>query len=228
MKSRSKNLLIGLALILAFWGGFALEPKKHADDYAPKFNLETAIPKHFEGWEVDETIVPLQVDPVRLALINKIYNQTLSRTYINHQGERVMLSIAYGGDMSESMKVHRPEVCYTAQGFQIQDMEIANINIGYGVITGKRLLAKMDTRVEPITYWIVVGNTASLNALKWKLEQLKYALTGEVADGLLFRVSSLGEKDSAYQLQQEFVKNLLKSISSESRKHLIGSSTLKK
>ena len=136
-----------------------------------------------------------------------------------------MLSIASGGNMSESMKVHRPEVCYAAQGFQVQDIEIVKINTGYGLITGRRLLAKMYARFEPITYWIVVGNTASLNSLMWKLEQIKYALTGVVADGLLFRVSSLGEKDNAFALQQEFVKVLLKSISSESRKRLIGSTT---
>lgn len=227
MKTHSKNLLIGLTLVFAFWGSFIFKPTKHTDELGSKFNLETAIPKHFEDWKVDETIVPLQVDPARLALINKTYNQTLSRTYVNKNGERVMLSIAFGGDMSESMKVHRPEVCYAAQGFQVQDMEIVNINTGYGVITGKRLLAKMYARFEPITYWIVVGNTASLNSLMWKLEQIKYALTGVVADGLLFRVSSLGEKDNAFALQQEFIKILLKSISSESRKRLIGSTTNK-
>ena len=32
------------------------------------------------------------------ALISKIYNQTLTRTYVNLRNERIMLSIAYGGD----------------------------------------------------------------------------------------------------------------------------------
>ena len=222
----SKNLVIGLALIAGFWGSFALKPTKHVTAQGPKVNLESMIPKEFADWKIDESIIPLQVDPERLALLSKIYNQTLSRTYVNNNGERVMLSIAYGGDMSESMQVHRPEVCYTAQGFRIQDTETVSIDTGFGFISGKRIIAKMGNRSEPITYWITVGNTVSLSSLKWKLEKLKFALTGKIADGLLFRVSSLGEKDSAYLLQQEFVKILLKSISAEERKRLIGSTTL--
>lgn len=222
----SKNLLIGLALIIAFWGGFALKPTKHTTDQGPKINLENIIPKQFADWQVDETIVPLQADPERLALLNKIYNQTLSRTYINHKGERIMLSIAYGGDQSDSMQVHRPEVCYTGNGFRMTDVEIVSLDTGYGVIPVKRIFALMGDRHEPITYWITIGDTVAVNTFKWKLQQLKYGLTGRVPDGMLFRVSSLGEKASAYPLQKDFIKVLLQSVSAESRKRLIGSTTL--
>jgi EpsI family protein len=184
------------------------------------------IPVQFAGWKVDETVIPVQPDPERLALINKIYNQTLSRTYINNNGDRVMLSIAYGGDQSDSMQVHRPEVCYTGNGFQMKDIEIVDLDTGYGIIPVKRIFALMGERREPITYWITIGDTVEVNTLKWKLQQLKYGLTGRVPDGMLFRVSSFGEKVTAYPLQKEFIKDLLKSISSESRQRLIGSTTL--
>jgi EpsI family protein len=222
----NKNLLIGLALVLAFWGGFALRPTNKVIDQRPKMNLESMIPREFSGWNIDETVIPLQPDPKQVALLNKIYNQTLSRTYVNHNGNRVMLSIAYGGDQSDSMQVHRPEVCYTGQGFQMMDMEIVNLDTGFGVIPVKRLFAQMGERREPITYWITIGNTVAVNTFKWKLQQLKYGLTGRVPDGMLFRVSSYGEKASAYPLQKDFIKDLLKSVSSDSRKRLIGTTTL--
>ncbi|MDP3818988.1 MAG: exosortase-associated EpsI family protein, partial [Methylotenera sp.] len=85
-----RSLLIGLALIVAFWGGFALKPTKHIADTGPKVNLESMIPQEFADWKVDDQVVPVQVDPQRLAVLNRIYNQTLSRTYINAHGERVM------------------------------------------------------------------------------------------------------------------------------------------
>lgn len=222
----SKNLLIGLALIVAFWGGFALKPTKKIIDQKPKIDLVDMIPKEFEDWKIDETLIPLQPNPEQLALINKIYNQTLSRTYINDKGDRVMLSIAYGGDQSDSMQVHRPEVCYTGNGFQMTDIEIVDLDTGYGIIPIKRIFAIMGERREPITYWITIGDAVAVNTLKWKLQQLKYGLTGRVPDGLLFRVSSFGEKATAYPLQKYFIKGLLKSISYESRQRLIGNTTL--
>ena len=221
-----KNLLIGVLLIMGFWGGFALKPTKHVTAHGPKINLESMIPKDLAGWTVDETVVPLQADPERTALLSKIYNQTLSRTYINNKGDRIMLSIAYGGDQSDSMQVHRPEVCYTGQGFQMTDTEIVNLDTGYGVIPVKRIFALMGERHEPITYWITIGDTVAVNTFKWKLQQLKYGLTGKVPDGMLFRISSLGDKSSAYPLQKEFIRVLMKSIEPEERKRLIGSTTL--
>jgi EpsI family protein len=221
-----KNLLIGLTLIAAAFGGFALKPTKHVADQGPKINLENMIPKQFADWKIDDTIIPLQPDPVTLAVLNKLYNQMLSRTYINHRGERVMLSIAYGGDQSDSMQVHKPEVCYTAQGFQLLELEIGTFDTGYGVIPVKRVLVKKGDRLEPIIYWITIGGKVAVNSLKWKLIQLKYGLTGKVPDGMLFRVSSLGEKASAYPVEEDFIKALMKSTTPENRKHLIGSTTL--
>jgi EpsI family protein len=221
-----KNVLIGVALIIAAWGGFALKPTKHIADTKPKINLDSMIPKQFEDWKIDDQMVPVQVDPQRLAVLNKIYNQTLSRTYINAHGERIMLSIAYGGDQSDSMQVHKPEVCYPAQGFQIQDLIIGTFDTGYGMIPVKKMLARMNSRLEPITYWITIGDTVALGNLRWKLAQLKYGLTGKVPDGLIFRVSSLGEKETAYTLQELFIRNLLKSLSPENRQRLIGNTTL--
>jgi hypothetical protein len=93
-----KNLLIGFAMLLAALGGVMLKPTNLIADQKPTINLETMIPKQFSEWKIDESIIPLQADPERKALLNKLYNQTLSRTYINQRGDRVMLAIAYGGE----------------------------------------------------------------------------------------------------------------------------------
>ena len=226
MSTNGRNMLIGIAMILAFWGTYVFKPIPYAVNPNSKVDLESMIPKEFLGWKVDKTIVPVQVDPQRLELLNEIYNQTLSRTYFNENGDRVMLSIAYGGDMSDSMQVHRPEVCYSAQGFHVDNVEAANINTGFGKISSRKLIAKMGSRNEPIIYWITIGDTASLTRLDWKIQTIKYALTGKVADGILFRISTIGEKDYAYQIEQKFVVDLMKSVSPENRKLLIGNKTI--
>lgn len=221
-----RNLMMGTAMILAALAGIALVPTKHIADSGPKIHLETMIPKRFADWKIDDQVAPVQVDPQRLALLNKIYNQTLSRTYINAQGERMMLSIAYGGDQSDGMQVHKPEVCYPAQGFQMQDLVVGSFDTGYGVIPVKRMLATMGPRVEPMIYWITIGDTVAVNSLKWKIAQLKYGLTGKVPDGMIFRVSSIGDPASARPLQEEFIKVLLINLTPENRKRIIGNTTL--
>lgn len=219
-----KPFVIGLCMLGAAGMALALKPTHKIADTGPKINLETLIPKQFGDWKLDESIVPLIANPEQEALINKIYNQTLSRTYVNSRDERVMLSIAYGGDQSDNMAVHKPEVCYPAQGFQILKNTTDTFSTGAGEIPVKRLIATQGPRIEPITYWTTVGDTVAINGLKWKINQLKYGLTGQIPDGLLFRISSIQADDSAaYRMQDDFSRALLGALTPEGKKRIIGS-----
>ncbi len=222
----SRNYVLLILMLLSAILGFMLKPTDHIAVHGPKIDLEKMIPENFGEWKIDKSVAPIQVDPQRLKLLKTIYSQTLSRTYVNTHGEFVMLSIAYGGDQSDSMQVHKPEICYPAQGFQMLDIQIGSLSTGYGDIPVKRMLARMGNRLEPITYWITIGDTVAVNSLKWKLAQLKYGLTGKVPDGLIFRVSSIGAPSDAYPIQDEFVKTLLKSVNTNQRERLIGKATL--
>lgn len=219
-----KYLIIGLFMFAAAGMALALKPTTRVADTGPRVDLETLIPKTFGDWKTDATITPLIANPEQEALINKIYSQTLTRTYINSGGERIMLSIAYGGDQSDNMAVHKPEVCYPAQGFQIlKSPTISSFSTGEGSIPVKRLVATQGARVEPITYWTTVGDTVAVNGLKWKIQQLKYGLTGKIPDGLLFRISSIQADDAkAYQIQDKFTRDLLKALPPGGRQRIIG------
>src|SRR5690606_39144111 len=152
----------------------------------------------------------LIADPELQAKLDKIYNQTLTRTYVNSRNERIMLSIAYGGDQSDSMAVHKPEVCYPAQGFQILKNKSGIFSTGEGDIPVKRLVATQGPRIEPITYWTTVGDTVAVSGIKWKLQQMKYGLTGSIPDGLLFRISSIqADESAAYRNQDDFTRALI-------------------
>lgn len=219
-----RHLVIGLCMFAAAGMAIALKPTIKVMDSEAKLDLETLIPKQFGEWKIDETIVPLIANPEQQALINKIYNQTLTRTYVNPNGDRIMLSIAYGGDQTDSLALHRPETCYPAQGFQIlKSPTISSFSTGEGSIPVKRLVATQGRRVEPITYWTTVGDTVAVNGLKWKLQQLKYGLTGKIPDGLLFRISSIqGDDAKAYQIQDTFARDLLKALPPSGRQRIIG------
>lgn len=218
-----KHAVIGLCMFAAAGMALALKPTVKIADSEPKIDLEVLIPKAFGDWKVDETIVPLLVDPELQARLNKIYNQTLTRTYVNPHGERIMLSIAYGGDQSDAMSVHKPEICYPAQGFQILKNASDTFATGDGSIPVKRLVATQGQRIEPITYWTTVGDTVAVSGWKWKLNQMKYGLTGKIPDGLLFRISSIqADEAKAYQIQDGFSRDLLKAMSPGGRQRIIG------
>jgi len=218
-----KHLVIALCMFAAAGMALALKPTNKVADAGPKIDLEVLIPEKFGDWTIDATITPLIANPEQEALINKIYNQTLTRTYVNSRNERIMLSIAYGGDQSDSMAVHKPEVCYPGQGFQIIKNATDTFSTEEGSIPVRRLVATQGQRIEPITYWTTVGDTVAVNGMRRKFQQLKYGLTGKIPDGLLFRISSIQADDAkAYQTQDAFARDLLKSMSPSGRERIIG------
>jgi len=134
----------------------------------------------------------------------------LARTYVNARLQRVMLSIAYGNDQSsEATAVHRPEFCYRSQGFAVQDIGQASVPLGTRVLRVQRLLTRLEARIEPISYWVTLDESATLPGLGRKLQQIRYGLGGLIADGMVLRVSSLGQNTTlAFELQDRFVRQL--------------------
>jgi EpsI family protein len=134
-----------------------------------------------------------------------------------------MLAVAYGGDQSKATQVHKPEVCYPMQGFQISNMVTGALDTLEGRIPIMRMVATQGQRVEPITYWIAVGDTVVRGALEQNLARLKYGLTGTVPDGILVRVSTISRNpEASYALQKEFINGLLAAMPPEQAARLIG------
>ena len=143
---------------------------------------------------------------------------------MNAAGERILLSVAYGDDQrGEATQAHRPEICYTAQGFAITSNDVGTLKAAERNIPVRRLVAVSGSRNEPITYWVTVGDRATLPGVGRKLLQLFYGLGGKVPDGLLFRVSSIqADKTAAYALQDQFVNALFTHIGKAPTEKLAG------
>lgn len=219
-----KHIMVGLVMVGAVGLSYALTPKAKIADQRSKLDLETMIPQRFGDWKVDETIVPLQVSPDLQAALNKVYNQTLSRTYVNSKDERIMLSIAYGTDQSDNVQVHLPEGCYRGQGFAISKKTESVMQTLFGNIPVAQLVATREAREEPITYWVLVGGQIARDNWEMKKAKLKFALKGEVPDGILIRVSSItSDPKRGYELQREFSEAMLAALPANYRSRLIGS-----
>jgi len=207
-------------------GAASWRPTTHLADLRPKIDLETLFPKAFGDWVVDVHVPVRLVSPQETTVLNALYNQTLSRTYVNSAGERVMLSVAYGGDQSDATRAHRPEVCYPVQGFEILAASTGSLRIEDRTIRVRRLVARFGGRNEPITYWITVGDRVTVSGTEQKLVQLSYSVRGVIPDGMLVRVSSIDrDADNAYRLHERFLADLGAAIEPAQRALVVGAAT---
>lgn len=225
MNKARRDALIALGLMgAAVAGAEAWKPRSKLADTRPKVDLETLFPRTFGAWIVDDRMPVQLISPDQQAVLDAIYNQVLSRTYFNPQGgERIMLSVAYGGDQSDATRAHRPEVCYPAQGFQVRGGTNAVLDLGTHQMPARRLVAQLGSRIEPITFWITVGERITTTGTQQKLAQLAYSARGIVPDGMLVRVSNISaDLPAAFQLHERFVGEMTEAIHPSLRPQVVG------
>ena len=221
--SWTKSAGLALAMFAAAGLAAALTPTHKLAEESGKINLEQIVPATFGDWKIDPAIIPVAASPDVQVNLNRLYNEILSRTYINTSGERVMLSIAYGGDQRDALQAHKPEVCYPAQGFQLSAVSGGVLGTRFGEIPVFRLETRHASRWEPVTYWITMGDKVVHGFFQRKLVELNYGLQGQIPDGLLFRVSSIDRNSAhAFQSQQKFVDDLLSALDPAQRTRLAG------
>jgi len=217
---------IGAAIVLtcAFVGTAIAAPALRplpADTSA--VDLEAMLPRTFAGWHIDPASVPIAPAPDVKANLDRIYNQVVSRTYVNDAGEIMMLTVAYGGDQSDALKAHRQENCYAAQGFSIERLAHGTMPAAGREIPVTRLLAVRGERSEPVTYWLTMGNRVVVGRLERLRVQLEAGLAGRMPDGMLVRVSSLsGDADAAFAAQRDFMASALASMKPADAARLVG------
>jgi len=216
-------LLLVVLMCSASASAYLLRPNTKAAEHGPQISLEKMIPKHFGEWQVEPQPVAQVVNPQTQELLDKLYSQILSRTYIDANGYRIMLSLAYGSDQRGALQAHKPEVCYPAQGFKLHDLAQSLLRTEYGDIPATRLHASLGRRIEPVTYWFTVGDSAIRSAIEKRIVELRFGLTGQIPDGLLFRISSIdADRENAYRIQDRFVNDLLQTLPPAERLRISG------
>ncbi len=221
-----KSVLVFSVMVGSTAAASYMKPDKLISELRPHPALEVLIPQSFKGWKIDPNTAPLVVDASLEKTLNEIYSQTLSRTYVNARGERVMLSIAYGANQSRDLQLHRPEVCYSAQGFQVKNIAQESFRISNaGTIPSKNMVAQLGSRTEPITYWMRVGDKVVTTGVDQMMTRYGYGLRGYIPDGLLFRVSNISsDRAASVQLHERFVADLYDSVDAKNLSFLFGES----
>jgi EpsI family protein len=232
--SKSDDARIGLivaGLVLASAAAWVLTPRLRQPAMAAA--LESLVPVSFGEWR--EITLANAVDP-RTKLPGEAdreapYDEVLLRGYANGSGDVMVLALAYGAHQRQEVKIHRPELCYTAQGFQVLRRSPIDVILpGESVLPaqGARMLVRGADRVETVSYWIRIGSLYSRSPWKTRSHIFTEGLRGRVVDGMLVRVSQMlpdlaSATPQRFALQEQFLGELVAAMPPAARGLLVGS-----
>ena len=223
LRALARPLVVLALMLFASVLSVVAVPSAKLSDARPSIDLERAVPKEFGDWRIDKSVVPLPPTPDQEQNLRQTYDQILSRSYVNRRGERMMLSMAYGSSQTQQLRAHRQEVCYSSQGFKITGLERTTAPILGVEVPLTRMVATRGSRIEPVTYFLTMGDQVVLTYLQREVVHFKYMLSGYLPDGYLVRVSSLSpDGPRAYGQQLAFAEELLQQVDPELRRRLTG------
>jgi EpsI family protein len=223
MKLSRTSMVLSALMLVTSVASIAARPSARAADKGTAISLEAMVPRGFATWTELPNDAAQVVNPQTKELLDKLYSQILTRTYIDKNGYRIMLSLAYGDDQRGGLQAHRPEVCYPAQGFKLGDVQDGVLATVFGSIEVRRLMTRLGPRNEPVTYWLTVGDQVIKSAFDKRVAEIRLGLTGQIPDGLLFRISSIDDDPQrAFAMQQKFVADMMAAVPTETRRQLSG------
>jgi EpsI family protein len=221
----ARSVLVLAVLVSASIAAARMTPRLELGASTPA--LAALIPDRFGEWVAEpESVAPVLLVPDALTDADEAqvaaYDDVLMRTYRRADGARVMVALAYGRRQTQEIKIHRPELCYYAQGFVVKSLGIWPVRLSDAhVVESHALLTQNRSRTEVVTYWIRVGEQLALNPwdLRWTI--FRDGLAGRVPDGLLVRASSLAESPESAErelhLQHAFLADLYRAVPAATR-----------
>jgi EpsI family protein len=218
-----RDVLMGGALLAGAGGALALTPRGRLVLLPAGKKIDAAIPQRLGPWtDMPSSGIILPNTPDSLA--GRLYGEVVSRVYAAPNRLPVMLVVAYGAVQNDLLQLHRPEVCYSAQGFEISQQQRATIDMGNGVqLPARSLLARNDQRMEPIVYWTRIGDDLPTNGTEQRLAKLRQQWDGYIADGVLVRISTVSAPSAAVQAQlAEFARLMVTHLPRSIRPALVG------
>lgn len=216
-----KSIGIFLLIMFAILASALLKPDLERETKEiPDF--KEIVPNSFGDWEmVENNYEPISVVIEDERERDQPYDAVLMETFQSTSGNTVMVAIAYGANQQQEIKIHRPELCYPAQGFKVEELNELEYEVRLSDDLYRFNLVKMVSqskhRRELTLYWIRIGDIVSSNPWEIRWHILKGGLSKKIPDGILVRTSQVLNKnldiEQSIKFQKEFIQELLTAIS---------------
>lgn len=219
--STRRDVILGGGCMVASGAAYALSPHRHVSLLGNR-RLDSVVPRKFDGWtsrDVSDLVAPKED-----SLASRLYGETVGRVYSNDSAVQIMMLLAHGGTQNDDLQLHRPEICYPFFGYAITRDVAIQLPVAPGVVLPCRsLVAEAPDRRETIVYWTRLGEYLPLDRKQQQFDRLQTAIHGEIADGLLSRLSvGGGDPDVAAGAIQAFIPQLIRAVAPANRAVLIG------
>lgn len=218
-----RSLIVGGACVVAAGAAYGLTPR-HKVSLLGDVKLASLVPTTVGTWKARD-VSDLVAPPTDDSLEAKLYGEQVERVYQDDKtGAQVMMLIAHGATQSNDLQLHRPEVCYPSFGFKLSNNhEISMPIAGAVAVPGRALVADGPDRRETIVYWTRMGEYLPVSSREQRVDRVRLAMRGLVADGVLSRFSMVGDDFNAnFGALGTFIAALLQTTQSAGRRALIG------
>ena len=214
-----RKFVLGAAFASVTGLAAARQPTKRID-YLGKNKLEKLLPETLGEWSYVSSSG--LVIPPEDQLSRALYSQLLTRVYQGPDDTGIMLLIAQSGSQTGILQIHRPEICYTAGGYQLSAIESHPVRLPGVTVPAVSLSATSDSRAEQMVYWTRVGDHLPATWREQRLAVARDNLAGLIPDAVLVRISTLNnDKSAALGVIDKFIGAMMASISPLMRKVLI-------
>ena len=218
-----RGVVIGGLCVAGAIAGQELRPSRRIS-LLGQAKLANIVPSQVGDWQgrsADDLVAPASEN----SLSAKLYGEVLERVYTHQQTrQQVMVLFAHGDSQTNDLQLHRPEVCYPAFGFQIKGDKKAQLALApQAILPGRHLVAAANDRQENIFYWTRFGELLPVSGGEQRLDRMKIAMRGVIADGLLARFSLVQpDAAAAFAVLDDFAKGLVHATQGSARPALIG------
>lgn len=215
-----RHVLIGGAMLAASAFALARMPSAQAAPIAKN---------KFDGW-VPDTVGPWRfatvsgvVLPPPDALSDRLYDNIVARVYEAPGQPSMMLMIAYNNIQDGVLQVHRPEICYPVGGYELTPTREYRLSIRNRAVPANVFAARGPDRTEQILYWTRMGDDFPRSWIEQRLAVARANVAGRIPDGVLVRLSLLGNNPvAALPLLVHFARVFLDASPPQLRQILIG------
>ncbi|MBC2668137.1 exosortase-associated protein EpsI, V-type [Novosphingobium piscinae] len=217
-----REFLVGATLAGTSGLGYLAQPQV-ANRPVPDKTFQSWIPNQFADWQVQGRSGVVLPPPD--ALVDRLYDNLVTRVYANEQGVQVMMLIAYNFRQDGVLQLHRPEFCYPAGGFTLTATRPVDLSLGgLTEVPASAFTATNAVQTEQVLYFTRLGDSFPRRWIEQRLSVLKANLQGDIPDGVMMRVSVLDpDAGHAQALLQGFLGGFFKTIPGQLRRLLINS-----
>ena len=215
MTTWARAVFLAILMAAAASASAIVSPSRVPATEAP--DLEGVLPDAFGVWR--RTPLSSAVTPIESSL--EPGEAVAYRAYKDDLGRIVTLVAAYGPPLGDSVRLHRPESCYVAQGYEISERRVTLADARNVETPIVHMYAANPSRRETVSYWLRSGDGFVTSPLSGQRMNFS-AGWSQPLDGALIRISSSGFDPQFQSLHKAFLESFADALSPEGAALLLG------